>query len=163
MSFPAATATRVTANTDAAVNRRIARTTEASVRRAAGGGEAGIARRLAQLDEEWDIERYLETGASSLTLLGLALGATSDKRWFLLPVAVAGFLLQHSLQGWCPPLPLLRRLGVRTAEEISRERYALRALRGDRMQVGVPEHEEAVRDAAARARTDPEAEDARQH
>jgi hypothetical protein len=35
------------------------------------------------------------------------------------------------LQGWCPPLPILRSLGVRTADEINEERYALKALRGD--------------------------------
>ena len=48
-----------------------------------------------------------------------------------LRVLVSGFLLQQALQGWCPPLPLLRRLGFRTAEEISQERNALKALRGD--------------------------------
>jgi hypothetical protein len=138
---------RVTANTSPAVNLRIARATEASVRRAVADGQAGITRRLAQLDREWDIERYLETGASSLTLLGVALGATSDKRWFLLPAVVAGFLLNHAVQGWAPPLPVLRRLGVRTADEINRERYALRALRGDVMRIGVPAHEEAARPA----------------
>ena len=30
-----------------------------------------------------------------------------------------------------PPVPILRRLGVRTAREIDIERYALKALRGD--------------------------------
>jgi len=35
------------------------------------------------------------------------------------------------LQGWCPPLPVLRRLGFRTAFEIDYDRYALKALRGD--------------------------------
>jgi hypothetical protein len=40
-------------------------------------------------------------------------------------------LLQHAVQGWCPPIPILRRLGFRTADEINRERYALKALRGD--------------------------------
>jgi hypothetical protein len=44
---------------------------------------------------------------------------------------VAGFLLQHAVQGWCPPVPLFRRLGFRTAAEIDYERYALKALRGD--------------------------------
>jgi hypothetical protein len=44
---------------------------------------------------------------------------------------VATFLLQHALQGWCPPVPLFRSLGVRTASEIDEERYALKALRGD--------------------------------
>ena len=59
------------------------------------------------------------------------LGVFRDRRWFLLPGAVAGFLLQHAVQGWCPPLPVLRRLGVRTADEINQERFALKALRGD--------------------------------
>ena len=44
---------------------------------------------------------------------------------------MTGFLLQHALQGWCPPVPVFRRLGVRTTAEIDRERYALKALRGD--------------------------------
>jgi len=35
------------------------------------------------------------------------------------------FLLQHGMQGWCPPLPILRRLGVRTRGEIDREKYEL--------------------------------------
>lgn len=37
----------------------------------------------------------------------------------------------HAVQGCCPPVPLLRRLGLRTREEIERERYALKALMGD--------------------------------
>jgi hypothetical protein len=39
--------------------------------------------------------------------------------------------MQHALQGWCPPVPLLRRLGFRTSFEIEEERQALKALRGD--------------------------------
>lgn len=44
---------------------------------------------------------------------------------------VLGFLFQHAVQGWCPPVSLLRRLGFRTSSEIDAERYALKALRGD--------------------------------
>jgi hypothetical protein len=40
-------------------------------------------------------------------------------------------LLLHAVQGWCPPVPLFRRLGFRTSAEIHQERYALKALRGD--------------------------------
>jgi hypothetical protein len=90
-----------------------------------------IAGRLRALDEEWDVERTLEANASTLTLVGLALALLVDRRWIALPIAVQSFLLQHALQGWCPPLPILRRLGVRTAAEIAHERYALMALRGD--------------------------------
>jgi hypothetical protein len=64
-------------------------------------------------------------------LLGLTLGLTLDRRWLFLPLGVAAFLLQHAVQGWCPPVSVFRRLGVRTAGEIARERYALKALRGD--------------------------------
>ena len=52
-------------------------------------------------------------------------------RWFLLPAAVSGFLLQHAVQGWCPPIPVLRRLGFRTSFEIEQERQALKLIRGD--------------------------------
>jgi hypothetical protein len=48
-----------------------------------------------------------------------------------LPALVSGFLFQHAVQGWCPPVPVLRRLGFRTAYEIEEERRALKALRGD--------------------------------
>ena len=40
-----------------------------------------------------------------------------------------GFL--HAMTGCYPLLPLFRRLGFRSPREIARERYALKALRGD--------------------------------
>ena len=126
-----ATTDRVTQNTRDAVNERIRRMTEANIARYACARPGAIDRRLKQLDHEWDIERYLETMAPSLTLIGMALGLTVNRKWFALPAIVQGFFLQHALQGWCPPLPLLRSLGVRTAMEIEQERYALKALRGD--------------------------------
>jgi len=87
--------------------------------------------RLEELDREWDIERLLEVNAAAIALIGLGLGALVDRRFLFLPVAVAGFLLQHAIQGWCPPVSLFRSLGVRTAGEIDEEKYALKALRGD--------------------------------
>lgn len=90
-----------------------------------------IEQRLLELDREWDIERTLETNAATLSLLGLTLGFAHHRRWFLLPLAVQTFLLQHALQGWCPPLPFFRARGVRTLDEINYERYALKTLRGD--------------------------------
>ena len=86
--------------------------------------------RLAELDREWDIERILEANASTLAF-GVLLGSTVDRRWLALPALVTAFLFQHAVQGWCPPLPVLRRMGFRTADEINQERFALKALRGD--------------------------------
>jgi hypothetical protein len=41
------------------------------------------------------------------------------------------FFFQHSVQGWCPPLPILRHFKIRTSKEIEQEKYALKILRGD--------------------------------
>ena len=43
----------------------------------------------------------------------------------ILPGVVGAFLLQHAIQGWCPPIPILRYLSFRTAGEIDNERQAL--------------------------------------
>ena len=47
-----------------------------------------------------------------------------------LSAAVMAFLLQHALQGWCPPVSFFRSRGVRAANEIDQEKYALKALHG---------------------------------
>lgn len=113
-----------------AADRHIRREIALSVRFHAANPDR-IPGRLDELAAEWDVERTLITNASTLALVGLALGTFGDRRWYALPGVVASFLLQHGLQGWCPPLPVFRMLGVRTREEILRERYALRALRGE--------------------------------
>ena len=125
-----ATTKRVERNTAAEINARIRRQIEANVAYYAQHPQE-IGRRLDDLDREWDIERTLEANAASIGLAGVALGAMADRRWLLLPAAVTAFLLQHAIQGWCPPVPFFRRRGVRTAEEIAAERYALKVLRGD--------------------------------
>lgn len=121
---------RVPLHTAPAINRRIRREMERTIAYYAQHPEE-IDLRLRELDHEWDIERALQANAASLALAGTALGVGLSRRWLVLPVLVTGFLLQHASQGWCPPLPLLRRLGFRTAGEIAEERYALKALRGD--------------------------------
>jgi len=127
----ASTAERVAANTPDEINAEIRWQTEASISRYSQAGAEVIDERLAQLDREWDIERYVETMAPLLSLMGIGLGLTVNRRWFALPAIVQSFLLQHAIQGWCPPIVALRRMGVRTADEIFQERYALMALRGD--------------------------------
>ena len=122
---------RVRANTVPEVNRRIDDQIERNIRHYSGQTKEEIYRRIRELDQEWDFERVLETMASSVSLTGVVLGSTVDRRWYLLPTAVLSFLLLHAIQGWCPPLPILRGLGIRTREEIARERYALKALAGD--------------------------------
>jgi hypothetical protein len=122
---------RVLLHTAGHVNAAIRWKTGANVTRATAGGADAIDRRLAELDREWDVERALEAHAGAAALAGIALGILGSRKWFAVPALVGGFLLQHAVQGWCPPLPLLRRLGFRTAGEIDEERYALKVLRGD--------------------------------
>lgn len=90
-----------------------------------------IPARIRELDGEWDIERALELNAALIAFTGTVLGAAVHRRWFILPAVVTGFLVQHAIQGWCPPLPLLRSFGFRTRQEIDSERFALKALQGE--------------------------------
>lgn len=125
------TTERVPESTSDCINEKIRRRTEAMVYEAVAAGPHAVDQRIAELDEEWDIERTLEANAASVAFIGVGLGALVDKRFLILSAAVAAFLFQHSLQGWCPPVPVFRRLGFRTQTEIEEERNALKAYRGD--------------------------------
>jgi hypothetical protein len=131
---------RVPDHAPGSFNRRIVRDTAESVRRHARHPER-IDARLRELDREWDIERTLEANAATLALAGTLLGIVVDKRFLALPVAVSAFLLQHALQGWCPPVPAFRGMGYRTMREVDTERYALKALRGDFGPIGPGQHD----------------------
>lgn len=125
------TVNRVRENTAYEVNQRIQNEIEANVALVASQGPGAIERRLDELDREWDVERMLEANAATAVLVSSTLGFTVNRRFLAFPVIIGGFLLQHAVQGWCPPLPILRHLGFRTESEINQERFALKALRGD--------------------------------
>ena len=124
------TADRVRANTSPEINSRLDHETEERIRRYESRSPEEITQRIEELEREWDMERLLETNASTLAFVGLALGAMLNKKFLLIPAVVLPFLFQHAVQGWCPPMPVSA-LGVRTREEIGAEKYALKALRGD--------------------------------
>jgi hypothetical protein len=84
--------------------------------------------RIDELDHEWDIERVIGLTGASLSLTGLLLSITGSSKWVIVPLIAMSFLLEHAIQGWCPPVAVLRRLGVRTRREIDSEKYALLAL-----------------------------------
>lgn len=147
-----ATADRVPEHTADHVNMQIRECTARNVERVAERGIPAIDRRLQELDTEWDIERTLEANAASITAIGSALALFVDRRFALMPLVVGSFLLQHAIQGWCPPLPIFRRMGVRTQTEIEEERAALKAIRGDYQNVGGRNPREMASDALAAAR-----------
>ena len=129
---------RVREHTAAPVNSEVDREAFQCVRSLEDADRETITRHIDQLDREWDVERVLQTNASILALSGILLGASVNRKFLVLPGAVLSFFLQHAVQGWCPPVPVFRRMGIRTRQEINREKYALKALRGDFDHVDAP-------------------------
>jgi hypothetical protein len=126
---------RVREHTAPVVNRRIDRLTAASIEETVGEGREAIARRVAELDDEWDIDRAM---MANFAIAGGAAFAAGLYRFSKKPLfgprpkgllvffgAQLGFLLLHAVAGWCPPASLFRRLGVRTKAEIDNEKSIL--------------------------------------
>lgn len=127
---------RVQAHTAERVNQRIHEDARRRVFAASGESEAQLSERIHKLEKEWDVERWLEMNASALAFTGTVLGLLWNRKFFAIPCLVLPFLFQHAVHGWCPPIPILRRRGVRTQQEIDEEKFALKALRGDFAQSG---------------------------
>ena len=138
---------RVRAHTAKDVNDKIEEKTERRVLQAASAPERTISRRIDELEQEWDMERYLETNASALAFSGVILGLFVNKKFLAIPAIVLPFLFQHAVQGWCPPIPLLRRIGIRTRKEIDAEKFALKAVRGDFDNLPIANNGDSVRRA----------------
>ncbi|WP_422033534.1 hypothetical protein [Reyranella sp.] len=112
------------------MDRRVEEAIGAQLRYCAGNRRR-IARRLRELDEEWDLESVLESNASIVTALGVIAGAVVNRRVPSVPVSWAASLVRLAANGLLPLEPLLRRLGLRTSREIEIERMALTIMRGD--------------------------------
>jgi hypothetical protein len=113
------------------LNQQIDRQTDANILHYANALPDVIEERIEELDREWDIERTLEVNGVGAALAGLVLGTTVNKKWLIVPGVILPLLLNFSLRGWAPPVPVLRHLGMRTRSEIDRERTALLASKGD--------------------------------
>lgn len=55
----------------------------------------------------------------------MRLGLLVNRNWFTLTVFAWVMLLVHAAQGWYPLLPVLRRLGLHTPQEIQDEQHAM--------------------------------------
>lgn len=122
---------RIRQHTRPSVRTRIDDSTRSQLLRYEAADARVIADRLEELDREWDTDRTIELEASVTGLLGVALGAFVRSGFLVIPAVVGGALLMHAVTGRYPLMPVLRRMGLRTSREIARERYALKALRGD--------------------------------
>lgn len=138
-SLNAAQGDFVRANTKADVQRKIDGKIRLQIIHYASQPKDVITRRIFELEREWDVERVLEANASGIALGSLVYGLTVNKKCLAITGTVLSFLLLHAVQGWCPPVPLLRRFGVRTRREIDRELFALKVLRGDFQTISMDE------------------------
>jgi hypothetical protein len=87
--------------------------------------------RLMELDNEMDLETYLQTQNAALTIAGVILGLTSDKKWLVVPLISSLVVITNIVKGSNKPFGYFRKMGFRTRAEIEKERYALKAIRGD--------------------------------
>ena len=125
------TSRRVSIYTDHEVNEMIRNNTLDNLSSYEDADIEEISRRIQQLNSEWDTERFVETKAA-LTIMGTSLlGISKNKFWSFLTLIAGTFLLQHALLGWCPSSPVMRKMGIRTSEEIQQEKMVLKALRKD--------------------------------
>lgn len=116
---------RVRKVTSEEINQKIKDEIEKNTRYYSSRNADEIKDRIKTLEEEWDVERVLELNASLVALCGIILSSIHNKKWLIFSGIVTGFLAQHAIQGWCPPIPLFRRLKIRTQKEIETERHAL--------------------------------------
>lgn len=70
---------------------------------------------------ELSIEKALMVHAAVGIIAGLTLGKTVNKRFYLMPAALGGFLMQYALTGWSPPFQVFKLFGFRTEREMERE------------------------------------------
>ncbi|MCF8012352.1 MAG: DUF2892 domain-containing protein [Clostridiales bacterium] len=119
---------RVRINTKEALNESIDEETRNRIKHFTNLSETEINKRIDELNKEWDTERTLEANFAGVVLLSSILGFTVNKKWFAAGSIASIFMLQHALQGWCPPLPIIRHIGIRTANEINEEKNILKLL-----------------------------------
>lgn len=113
---------RVRAQTPAHVNAKIDRETEAALQSVIAAGRDAMIARLKDLDVEWNVDRALMANFAIVGGLAFELGDRVHRGFHYLFRAQLAFLLLHAVAGWCPPVPVFRRLGFRTAKEIAAER-----------------------------------------
>jgi hypothetical protein len=122
---------KVRRHTPARLNQRIDQAMMKRVVEYSRKSHEEINARIRELDQEWDLERIVETGAGTVALTGVLMSGLKSRKWLLISAATLGILLQHSITRRSLPINALRALGIRTRREIDSEKYALRILRGD--------------------------------
>lgn len=100
------------------------------IRKYADQGREAIDKRINELDHSWDMERTMQLNTAILVLGGILL-YKNNKKWAILSIFATAILAQQALMGNCGVFKFLNVFGVRSRKEIDKEKFALKALRGD--------------------------------
>ena len=65
------------------------------------------------------IERYLRLIAGFFVMFSVAMGYFVSPYWFLFTGFVGLNLFQSAFSNWCPMITFLKKLGVKSSEEVS--------------------------------------------
>lgn len=125
------TTERVESNTSEAHREELDQQLRETISRYRNADRQQIDKRIAELDQEWDVERMIEVEAPLMIGLGAGLGLLRSPKWFGLSAAAAVMVILHNTRGWYPLLPIFQRMGIRSQNDIEQERSALRVLRKD--------------------------------
>lgn len=129
-----ATTERVAKCTCGKTNNEIRKLTLQRLRFYKNCGRKTLTQRINELNREWNIERVIETNAALAVLISSFFGYKKRKHCCFFMTGIVGFfLLQHALHGWCPSLPIMRYIGIRTDEEIYNEKSIIKRIRGDHL------------------------------
>ena len=120
---------RVRAHSARGVNAKLDDEAARRVHALTTAGRAAVVRRVGELDREWDVDRALLANFAVVGGATFAMGVRELRRrrggwngWLTFFSVQLGFMLVHATRGWCPPLPVFRRLGFRSGKEIDAER-----------------------------------------
>ncbi len=117
-------------NSPAEINKAIDQQTLELLERYKDAAPGEIQTRLDVLDESWDLECYVEMFGAGVTLAGIALASRYRRLWFV-PAISSALVFAHAMPVWDPLTPFFRLFGVWSRQEIEREKFALKILRGD--------------------------------
>lgn len=141
------TTNRVATYTNPDVNEMIRNNTIDNLACLEEADEEELSRRIQKLNNEWDMERFVEARAAVCVMGSSLFGISKNRYWSFLTLIAGTFLLQHALIGWCPTAPIMRKMGIRTAEEINQEKMVLKVLRKDFGHVKTNDAEELLKAA----------------
>ena len=101
-----------------------------------------------RLFRELEVERAIEANAIAIVIAGVLMGPIVPTLWRFFPASVGLFLFQNAAKGWCLPIVVVRRMGIRTIYGIENEGQVVKVRGGDFANLHQPSNDFAATSAA---------------